>query len=104
MSKIGDLAIKVGEYEKDGEKKGKYTNVGVLMQGENGMFALLDPTVDLAGALVCQRLLNPQKAGDRVMCSVFEKRAQTGSQAAPQASGGGAPFDDDLPFMMKETW
>ena len=92
MSKVGDLAIKVGEYEKDGETKGRYVNAGALMEGDNGLFLLLDPTVNLAGALVKQRMLNPQKAGDSVLCSVFT-RQEKAQPAQPKEE-----FSDDIPF------
>lgn len=74
MSK--DLVIKVGEYEKEGETKGEYLKVGVILSGENGEYALLDPSVSLSGALIKQRIMNAGKQnkgkGDMVMCSIFD--------------------------------
>lgn len=91
------LAIKVGEYQKDGQTKGEYVKVGVLMSNDNGEYILLDPSVNLAGCLLKQRIMNSGKQtkgkGDMVMCSVFEQQQQ---QAAQQQT---APdFNDDIPF------
>ena len=70
------IVAKVGSYEKDGETKGVYTNIGVIMENDNGEFVLLEPAVSLAGILMQQRIMNPGKTGNKVMCSVFgdEKR------------------------------
>lgn len=84
--KAYDLAVKTGEYTNAaGEVKGRYTNIGAVMAGDNGSFALLDPSVDLAGCLLKQNVL-ASKAGkqlsESVMCSMFEPRDQ--QQQAPQ--------------------
>ena len=88
-----DLVAKVGEYtDKNGEKKSKWLNVGVILPGkEGGEFVLLDPTVNLAGVLVKQRMMNPQKGGDTVMVSVFDRDSQGGQS-------GRDDFSDDIPF------
>jgi len=82
------LAVRVEEYEKDGQTKGKYLDVGVILENDNGEFALLNPCVDLSGVLMKQRLLaaaNGKKAGDMVMCSIFtdEPNPQAQTQAPP---------------------
>lgn len=99
------LVAKVGEYQKDGETKGEYVKIGVILSNDNGEYGLLDPTVDLAGVLMKQRLLNPQKAGDSVMCGVYEDQpkqqgGQQRQQPAQQQSGGGGfdDFDQNIPF------
>lgn len=91
---MSDLVVKVDEYEKGGETKSKYLNIGVMLEGNNGPFLLLDPTVNLAGVMLKQRLLNPQKAGDKVLVSIFEKQAR--QQSAPAAPKD--EFDDSIPF------
>lgn len=94
-----DLAIKVGEYEKDGETKGRYVRLGALLKGDNGMYMLIDPTVDLAGCMIKQRVMNPQKAGDAVMVSVFDRNKDKSSGSGNGGSaGGGNDFDNDIPF------
>ena len=96
------LLIKVGSYtNRDGEKKNRYVEVGALLVKDGNEFALLDPSVSLAGAHALQRVndhAEGRKPGDRIMCSVFDNDAQGGApkqQAAPAAS---APVDDDVPF------
>lgn len=94
-----DLVIKTGEYQKDGETKGEYTKVGVILSGENGEFALLDPTVNLAGCLTKQNMMNHKngkKTGSSVMCSIFDRDQQQGQQSEPTSGDDG--FDDDIPF------
>lgn len=49
MAKTHDLAVKVGEYEKDGKTKGRYENVGVVIEGQNGPYILLKKTFNPAG-------------------------------------------------------
>jgi hypothetical protein len=82
------LAVKIGEYEKDGQTKGRYQNIGVIMQNDNGEFLLLDPTVSLAGCLTAQNMMNHRagrKTGDRLMVSVFEEN----NQGQQRNDGGG---------------
>lgn len=78
------LVIKTGEYTKNGEIKGEYTRLGVMMDGDNGPYLLLDPCVNLAGCLTKQNMMN-HKAGkqvrDSLMVSVFEDDNQ---QQRPQ--------------------
>ena len=87
-----DLVIKVGEYEKGGEKKGRYVKLGTILQGENGEYALIEPTVDLAGCLIQQRLMNGGK-GSSLMCSIFEKTSK-GSVSATENNNS----DNNLGF------
>lgn len=49
MKKVCDLAVKTGTYQKDGQEKGRYQNVGAVMEGENGRFILLEKTFNPAG-------------------------------------------------------
>ena len=90
------LAIKTGEYTKDGNTKGEYVNVGVVLSGDNGEFLLLDPTVNLAGCLTKQNMLNHakgKKTGDMVMCSIFDSN----QQSQPQKNNND-DFNQDVPF------
>ena len=47
------LVAKVGEYtNNNGETKGRYTNLGVLMAGrERGAYLLLDPSGNMEGGI-----------------------------------------------------
>lgn len=65
--KTHDLAVKVGEYKQDGETKGRYENVGALMEGKDGPFVILKRTFNPAGV--------PDLSGegrDSVIISCFE--------------------------------
>lgn len=93
------LSVKVGEYQKDGETKGEYIRLGALMSGsDGGEFLLLDPTVNIAGCLAKQNMLNHKNnkpVRDSLMVSVFDDSQQNGQapQAPPQAG-----HDDRPPF------
>lgn len=109
-SKKYDLAVKVGEYEKNGETKNRYENIGAVMQGDNGPFILLKRSFNPAGV--------PHK-GDNIIISCFEPQDRDGGQQQPQqrqASNGGGngvsqrpaqsqggqrqtfDLDDEIPF------
>lgn len=89
------LVAKVGEYEKDGETKGRYVEIGVILSNNNGEYALIDPTVNLAGVLMKQRVMAQKNGvkvtGDSVMCSVFDNDKKSSPQQHPD-------FDDDIGF------
>lgn len=88
-----DLAVKTGTYEKNGETKGRYMNVGVVLEGNDGMFILLDPAFNPAGV--------PRKE-DRVLVSMFEPRnreTQADRQADYQESAPTGDIEDsEIPF------
>jgi len=84
-----DAAVKVGEYQdREGNTKGRWLNVGAVIQTDNGHVLLLDRTFNPAG------LPDPDNRGN-VMISLFEpKPRDSGGQASGAASGG---FQDDDP-------
>ena len=95
------LVAKVGQYEKNGETKGEYTRLGVILSNDNGEYALIDPTVSLAGVLMKQRAYAHSQGKpmrDMVAVSIFtdEGRQQSDSQNSQSPAGGG--FDDNIPF------
>lgn len=74
--KLYDLAVKTGEYTNaQGETKGRYENVGSVMQGDNGQFVILKRTFNPAG------VPNPDDK-DSVLISCFEPQ-HSGQQQAP---------------------
>lgn len=86
------LVVKTGEYtNQQGETKGEYTKVGVMLNNSNGDFVLLDPAVNLAGVLIKQNALAAQKGQqprDSVMVSIFEDDNQSATpQQQPQQQG-----------------
>ena len=101
------LVIKTGEYTNaQGETKGEYTRLGVMMDGQNGPYLLLDPSVSLAGCMAKQNMAS-HKAGkgvnSSIMVSVFDdaqqgqQQASQGQQQAPAGNMDG--FDDStIPF------
>ena len=62
--KVADLAVKLGTYEKDGQTKGRYQNIGAVMDGDNGQYILLDRHFNPAG------VPNPDNKNS-VLVSVF---------------------------------
>ena len=95
------IMAKVGTYTKDGQEKGEYVKVGVIMSNQNGEYAILDPTVNLAGIAYKQRVNGIAKTGsDSVIASIFEDKPQQAPQQYQQAPQQ-APqqFDDsDIAF------
>jgi hypothetical protein len=90
------LTAKIGEYEKDGQTKGRYVEVGVILSSDKGEYILMDPTVNLAGVLTLQNMLNHKagrKLSDRVMVSVFSEDRQGNG-----GGGGDAAAGDDIQF------
>lgn len=78
--KIMDIAVKVGEYEdENGEWKGRYENVGSLMEGDDGEFLILKRTFNPAG------VPNPDNR-DSLIMSLFEPRER---EDKPRNSGNG---------------
>ena len=95
------LMAKVGEYQKDGQTKGRYVEIGVIMSTDNGEYALLSPSVDLAGVLMQQRIMAQNgsgKAGDRVMVSIFEENREGRGSGGGQQSNQRSDFEDEIPF------
>jgi hypothetical protein len=92
------LTAKVGTYEKNGETKGEYARLGVLMESANGEYALLDPSINLSGVLQKQNAMAAKEGKqmrDMVMVSVFTDKPKTEQQSAPSQD---FQPDESLPF------
>lgn len=75
------LVAKVGEYQKDGQTKGEYVKIGVILENQNGEYMLIDPSVSLSGVLVKQNAMaanSGQPMRDNVMASIFTDQNQQG--------------------------
>lgn len=106
------IVAKVGQYTNaQGETKNNWVDIGVIMENQNGEYIMLNPTVDLAGVLMKQRILAQKtngKSGDNVMCSIFDESTRT-EQPAQQRANPAPPvddFDDSIPFDQpyRQTW
>lgn len=101
-TKVKDIAVKTGEYQKDGQTKGRYENIGSIFKSDDGgTFLLMKRTFNPAG------VPNPDNR-DTVLISVFDLKDSEGGQRqqsapvqrqAPQQQPSGANVaDDDIPF------
>lgn len=101
MPKIADIVVATGSYtDSTGQEKKRWTNLGAMMENENGPYLLLDPTVSLPGLLMKQRLLNQKEGktpGESILASVFYEEGRGPQKQAP-AKQESQFSDDDIPF------
>lgn len=96
MAKKYDLVVKVGEYtDGQGQTKGRFKNIGVMMEGDNGPYLLLDRTFNPAG-------VGGNEGRESIIVSLYEPRQDGAGQQAPVAKSGGYKArdldGDDVPF------
>jgi hypothetical protein len=96
MAKKYDLVVKVGEYtDGQGQTKGRFKNVGVMMEGDNGPYLLLDRTFNPAG-------VGGNEGRESIIVSLYEPRQDGAGQQAPASKSGGYKSrdldGDDVPF------
>ena len=73
-TKVKDIAVKTGEYQKDGQTKGRYENIGSIFKSDDGgTFLLMKRTFNPAG------VPNPDNR-DTVLISVFDLKDSEGGQ------------------------
>lgn len=97
MSKKYDLTVVTGEYTNhQGEVKKQYKNVGVMMEGQNGPYIILDRTFNPAG------LPNPENRSNCIV-SMFEPRDNNQQQARPRQPLTNEPYDNDVPDFGKKS-
>lgn len=63
------LKIKIGEYTQDGQKKGRYKDIGQLRSNERGPYLLLD-TAMLSPSLLAT--IGDVSGQDRIAVSMYE--------------------------------
>lgn len=101
--KIRDIVVSTGTYQKDGQTKNRYQNVGVMMKNDDGgEFIILHRWFNPAG------IPNPNNK-DSVLLSCFRPNGgqSSGNSGQPQGqpaadapTGGFDDFDDDIPFDL----
>ncbi len=92
--KVKDLAVKVGSYMKDGKEKGRYINIGMVMQKDDGgEFILLNRTFNPAG------VPNPDNK-DSIIVSSFDVKDDNKpqQQEATKAQPQNNVLEDSCPF------
>lgn len=91
VTKKYDLAVKTGTYLAGGETKNRYQNVGAVMEGDNGMFVVLNRHFNPAGV--------PFNDGrDQILISCFEPKARDGQPQQRPAAKQEAFDESDTPF------
>lgn len=91
MAKLYDLAVKTGTYQKDGETKNRYQNIGAIIEGNHGPYMLLERTFNPAGVA-------GQDDRSSVIISLFKVK---GDRAEPYENPVAPPANndfDDVPF------
>jgi hypothetical protein len=95
MGKKYDLVVKVGEYtDGQGQTKGRFKNVGVMMDGDKGPYILLDRTFNPAG-------VGGNEGRESIIVSLYEPKQEGGQQAHSTAKANGyqpQDLDDSVPF------
>lgn len=93
MQKLFDLAVKTGEYTKNGELKASYENIGSVMEGDKGQFIFLKRTFNPAGVQF-------KEGSDTIFVSMFEPRSKDGNDKPSKPKKNEPPaFDEaDIPF------
>jgi len=72
MKKIYDLAVKTGSYQKDGETKNRYENIGSVMENENGQFMFLKRSFNPAG-------VDFKEGSESIIISMFAPKEKSGN-------------------------
>ena len=86
MKKVFELAVKVGSYQKDGETKNRYENVGAIMEGDKGQFMFLKRSFNPAGI--------DAEGKESIIISMFAPKEKTGN-----AQNDSSPsWEDATPF------
>lgn len=97
------IVVKTGKYTNaQGEEKGEYVKVGVILSNDNGEFILLDPSINMAGLLLKQQINGIAKAGsDSVIASIFTDEPKSAPQHASDMAQANQSDDfdsDKIPF------
>lgn len=101
------LVAAVGEYtNKEGDTKTEWCEIGVIMENNNGEYALINPTVSLSGVLTRQNMMKVEqkragnenaKPGKSIICSIFDDTPRDQGNQKPEKAQQEID-DDDIPF------
>ncbi len=92
-TKVKDLAVVVGSYQKDGQTKNRYQNVGQVLRNDQGEeMMMLSRFFNPAGV--------PYKDGsDSIIISQFDPRDKDqGAPTKTQQQASASDSDDNIPF------
>lgn len=93
--KLYDLAVKTGTYQKDGETKNRYMNIGAIFQGDKGNYMVMSAAFNPAG-------IERKEGSDSIFVSLFEPREEgQGQRQQRPAQRQNDGFEDnlgDVPF------
>lgn len=94
-NKVADLAVKTGTYTEGGKEKGRYENVGKVIENESGhKMYMLKRSFNPAGV--------PHKdGGDTIIINVFDIKDEKPHEekfAAPSRNSKDDIPDDGIPF------
>ena len=91
MEKLYDIVAKTGSYQKDGETKNRYLNVGSIIKGDNGPYMIMERTFNPAG------LPNPEDRSSLIL-SLFKPREKADPAARMPSQDATRSFEDDIPW------
>lgn len=92
MRVVKELKVKTGEYtNRDGESKGRYLQIGVIMDGGDRQFMLLEKTFNPAGV---------EGKDGKIVVSMFDPQPKEKRQGYIDDSGKvqTQPIDDEIPW------
>jgi len=96
---LGEIAIQVGSYEKDGKPKKRFRRIGTLMRttyDDGGKSEWLRLNADaLNPSLLIIARAYMEKGSDSALLSVFPKRKQA---AASEPEAGADTEPEDIPY------
>ena len=91
-TKTHDLTVVTGSYQKDGQNKNSYENVGMIM---------VDTTDNKKKLFLLKRTFNPAGVPNpdgKSMCIINTFPVKEKEQAPPPKAAPQGEFDDDIPF------
>lgn len=84
LKKVKDAVVKTGEYEKNGETKGRYQNVGALFQREDGSYTMCLESIPLVPG--------------PLWVNFFDIKSKGASADNTPNNAGQSDIDDEIPW------